>query len=596
MHGPAVQSFIVGIPAAGSVIVLLAVGQVAVAAAVSTPTFTKEVAPILFSHCVTCHRPGEIAGHASLLSYDAARPWAKAMKQKVLLREMPPWPADPSKSAAFRNDQRLSQDEIRTIVNWADGGAPKGNDSDLPKVPDPAQGWLHPKGLPPDAVITLPEFDIPAKGDVPYFTYLAKVPFPDDRWVTAIQVRPGNRGVVHHMAITEIRLDDGLKPADLGPLAQIAGGAGTPNGLIGTHGAVAVPGISAVTDMLGIYTPGDSYEMYENGTAKLLKGGANFYINFNIHYQSTGKPEKDRSQIALWFQPRPPAHQLFRIPAAVETIIAGGLELRTDTPGKKAEGTTVVIPPIPPRADNYEVSGVTAYTEPVTIYQFHPHAHLRGKDFTYTIVYPDGREQTALSIPKYDFHWQLAYDLKTPLQLPEGSKLVVTAHYDNSANNKNNPDPDKAVVFREGQNQSWDEMFTPFIQYTVNGSATEVTAFNGPVRQSQNVQQHSDSPRHVLHVIEAAGCLEQGIGGTWVVTNATEPIVANTQATSSAELRAAETKPLAGRTYHLLGARFFDPSNYKDHKVQVKGVLITGNNDARINVTSLQSVGMTCPQ
>ncbi len=119
------------------------------------------------------------------------------------------------------------------------------------------------------------------------------------------------------------------------------------------------------------------------------------------------------------------------MPASGETIIADGRQLLTDAPGEKAEGTSVAIPPIPPFAENYEVIGITAYTEPVTIYQLHPHAHLRGKDFKYVVVFPDGREETLLSVPKYDFHWQLAYELDTPLKVPTGSKLIVTAHHDN---------------------------------------------------------------------------------------------------------------------------------------------------------------------
>ncbi|MGO8795179.1 MAG: hypothetical protein ACLQLC_10180 [Candidatus Sulfotelmatobacter sp.] len=135
--------------------------------------------------------------------------------------------------------------------------------------------------------------------------------------------------------------------------------------------------------------------------------------------------------MAFWFQPKAPKHQLFRVPASGETIIADGRQLLTDAPGEKAEGTSVAIPPIPPFAENYEVIGITAYTEPVTIYQLHPHAHLRGKDFKYVVVFPDGREETLLSVPKYDFHWQLAYELDTPLKVPTGSKLIVTAHHDN---------------------------------------------------------------------------------------------------------------------------------------------------------------------
>ncbi len=145
--------------------------------------------------------------------------------------------------------------------------------------------------------------------------------------------------------------------------------------------------------------------------------------------------------MAFRFQHGPPKHQLFRAPAAVDSIIAEGRELLTDAPGEKAEGTYVAIPPIPPNAENYtQLTGITAYTKPVTIYQFQPHAHMRAKDFKYTVVYPDGREQTVLSVPKYDFNWQLAYQLETPLKLPAGSKLIVTAHYDNSSREQEQPE------------------------------------------------------------------------------------------------------------------------------------------------------------
>jgi len=199
------------------------------------------------------------------------------------MREMPPWPADPNRSLKFRNEARLSQQDIHTLVAWVDGGAPKGNDSDLPPMPNPAQGWLHPKGIAPDSVIVLPEFKVPAQGEIPYVTYLAKVPVSDDKWIAAIQVRPGNRAAVHHMAITEIALDEGLKPADLVPLARLAQQIGSANNLIGTRDAVTADANPEVFDMLGVYTPGTTFEMYTDGSAKLLKGGKNLYLNFNIH-------------------------------------------------------------------------------------------------------------------------------------------------------------------------------------------------------------------------------------------------------------------------------------------------------------------------
>ncbi len=259
----------------------------------------------------------------------------------------------------------------------------------------------------------------------------------------------------------------------------------------------------------------------------------------------------------------------------------------------KAEGTTVAIPPIPPYAENYEITGITAYKEPVTIYQLQPHAHLRGKDFKYSVVYPDGREQTVLTVPKYDFHWQLAYELDTPLRLPAGSKLVVTAHYDNSPKNDrllhhghgahdtaNSPGPEKEVYFRE-MNQSWDEMFTPFIQYTID---------------DQNLTgQAAEKGRNVLSIAEAVGCLETGAPGTWLLTNASDPIVSETQATSAAALKAAAAKPLGKQRDQLLGVGVFNPSSQERKKVAVKGVLIKDAKGNRLNVTSLQTVAPTCP-
>jgi hypothetical protein len=547
----------------------------------NAPTFSGDAAPILFKNCTKCHRPGEIASTTPFVSYESVRPWAKAIKEKILKREMPPWPADPNGSLRFRNDSRLSKRDIDTLVAWVNAGSPKGGDTGLPPIPNFSQGWLHPKGLAPDAVVSLPrEFLAPARGEIPYLTYLAKIPYLEDKWIAATQTRPGNRALVHHMAITEIALNNGVTPADLDTLAILARQLGSPSGLLGTYPAVTAPGQPAVFDMLGVYTPGTTFEMYREDTAKLLKGGSNVYLDFNIHYQATGRPEKDQSMIGLWFRAGPPKHQLFRVPAAGETIIADGRELLTDTPGRKAEGTAVAIPPIPPYAENYELIGITAFTEPVTFYQFDPHAHLRAKDFSYTVVYPDGREEYVLSIPKYDFNWQLAYELDTPLKLPAGSKLVVTAHYDNSRNNRHNPGPEKEVYFREGQNQSSDEMFTPFVQYTID---------------TQDLTDPRHAEQNAYHVVEMVGCLENVSAKTWMLTDADDPTVSKSQATSAAELKAAEATPFGNGRYQLLGAGVFRPSNHKGNWVAIKGVLIKDARDRRINITSLQTIAPTCP-
>ena len=176
------------------------------------------------------------------------------------------------------------------------------------------------------------------------------------------------------------------------------------------------------------------------------------------------------------------------------------------------------------------------------------------------------------SVPKYDFQWQLAYDLKIPLELPAGSKLVVTAYYDNSANNRNNPAADKEVHFLDSRNQTCDEMFTPFIQYTIDG------------------REGSGS----LDIVEAGGWSEQTPAEGWVLTQAGDPVISKTQATSSVALKADAIQPLGSRQYQLLGTRFFGPSSRKARRVAVQGILITGAGESRINVTSLQTIAPAC--
>jgi len=548
------------------------------------PTFTKDVAPILFKNCAKCHQSGELASRVPLVSYETVRPRAELIKQKVMAREMPPWPADPARSLKFSNDARLTQKDIDTVVAWVNAGAPRGDDGDLPPLPKFEDGWMHPQGLKPDLVISLPgDVHLPAEGTIPYVRVMAKVPISEDRWVVASQARPSNPAVVHHMALTEVALPEGMTPSSADQLARKMG--------FSKLYSPAVTTPSKQPDMLAIYTPGSTLEMYSGDSAKLLKGGQNMYIIFNIHYETTGKPETDRSRIALWFMPERPAHQLLRVNGAGETIIANGKELLTDVSGTKAEGTNAVIPPIPPFAQNYELTGITGYLDPVTIYQLQPHAHHRGKDFTYTVVYPDGREQALLCVPKYDHRWQIAYQLETPLKLPAGSKLVVTAHYDNSKMNMHNPAPEKAVYFRD-MNQSWDEMFTPFIQYSIDQASGSPPITVPGLHEVVEKREHP-APG-VLGIAEVIGCLEPSSAGNWLLTNASAPTPSETQATTSMALKAAQAIPLGNQRYQLLGVSPFNPSAHQGEKVAVKGILINDSSDARINLTSLEMLASHC--
>jgi hypothetical protein len=542
----------------------------------AVPTFTKDVAPILLEHCAACHN--------ELLSYDAARSSAKAIAEQVRTRAMPPWPADPARSLKFRNDARLNERDITTIVAWVDAATPKGDDKDLPPVSDRARQWLNPEGRAPDAVISLPAIHVGPTGEVPYIQQLIKVPVAGDKWLVAMQLLPGNRNLLHHMGITEVTLPEGMGPEQVNEFAAIARKYGIPDGSAANiRPAVEDPDNAGTYDMLGVYTPGSTFEGFTDDSGKLLKGGKNYYINFNIHYTTTGKPESDRSQLGLWFRSTPPGHQLIRAPVAVDTIIAAGKELLTDSPGTKAEGTRVAIPPIPAYAQNHEVVGISAYTQPVTLYQLQPHAHMRAKDFKYVVVYPEGRELVVLTVPTYDFHWQLAYQLERPLTLPPGSKLIVTAHYDNSQKHYDervksedpagNCGPQNVAYFRR-QNQSWDEMFSPLAQYAVSRSAAP----------------DKDAP----HIVRVVGCLNQDPSNKWLLTRGGTPVMTSTQATSMAELKAAAVDPLGAKTLELLGIDVFNPDAHGGQKVAVKGVLIERAGNSRINVTSLQTLAAAC--
>lgn len=551
----------------------------------SVPTFSRDVAPILLRHCAGCHGTGD-AARTAVYPYAAARAAAKAIRGQVATRAMPPWSADPEHSLKFRNDPRLGEAEIATVLAWIDGGMPEGDAAGLPPLPAQPQPWPSPLQRPPDVVIPLPEVHVAASGELPYLQQLIKVPVTADRWIEAMQMRAGNPRVLHHMAITEVQLPEGMGPQQIAEFAAVARNMGIPEGALSDVVPAVPDGTNAnVYDMLGVYTPGSTLEVFADPGGKLLKGGGNYYLNFNTHYTATGTAQSDRSQFALWFRATPPRQQLFRAPMAINTIIANGAELLTDAPGTRAEGTQVAIPPIAPYTQRYELVGMSAFTQPVTIYQLQPHAHMRARDFRYQLVYPDGREQTLLTVPAYDFHWQLAYELEQPLAVPAGSKLIVTAHYDNSLENYRqrieaddpgrNCGPEKQVYFRR-QNQTWDEMFSPLAQYGVANAMAGV------------------APARALSTVQVVGCLAPGRAGKWLLGKASAPAASASQASSSSELAAAGARSLGTARFALLGAAAFDPQRHIGHRVAVKGVLIEAAGGSRINVTSLQPLAGSC--
>ena len=457
---------------------VLAIGAATVtsvhtAPAAVAPTFAKDVAPILYEKCATCHRPGEVAP-MSLLSYEDARPWAKAIKAKVVSRDMPPWGADHENSLKMRNDRSLSEQQIQTIAAWVDAGAPRGNAADMPAVPKFAEGWTY--GQDPDLVLEMPlEFQIPPDGELSVQNFYTKVPFDTDRFAQVVELRPGNRSVVHHAAIYFVDLPEGATVDKDGRMILPEGKRQARNAEFG------LPGSSKLLS----FVPGRGVDQHREDVGKRIPAGK--YINWQIHYNPTGKPEKDRTRLGLWFNKVPVKYEvLIRQAGDPLATTKNGLSLYR-AEGKEVEYTADEgsqqrnrrTPNIPPYAENWSLTGITPVTEDITLYAMSPHMHLRGKSLKWVITYPDGHEQTILNVPKFDFNWQINYELAEPLHIPAGSKIAGIGYYDNSLKNKWNPGPQLEVYWSE---QSWDEMYQPFTEYSVDSQdLTKIV----PVTQQQ---------------------------------------------------------------------------------------------------------------
>jgi hypothetical protein len=423
----------------------------------SIPTFARDVAPIMFAKCASCHRPGEVAP-MPLLSYRDVRPWASAIKERVSTRAMPPWHADPA-HGTFRNDLRLSDREIDTIVRWVDAGAREGDPSALPPLPKFPEGWQI--GTPDTVFEMAREFEVPASGEIPYQYFEVPTNFTEDRWMQAGEVRAGDRAHVHHIIVYVREPARTVRPTVMSvrpilgsrtdqPAAPQAAAPATAERTAAAAAALAARPAAAQGGgrppgggdaMLVNWAVGEDAPIHMPGTAKRIPAGST--LVFQVHYTTNGKPGRDRSKLGLVFAKEPPQR-----------------EIRTGL-------ITNALFAIPPGADNYGVEAEATFSEDVKIYSMHPHMHLRGKDMTYTATYPDGRKEILLRVPKYDFGWQTDYWLAQPLLLPKGTKVHVAAHFDNSPANRANPDP-KATV-RWGD-QTWEEMMIGFFTYTVESS------------------------------------------------------------------------------------------------------------------------------
>jgi hypothetical protein len=415
-------------------------------------TFTKDVAPIFFRNCAECHRPGEGAPF-SALSFKDLRPWAKSIREKVLNKQMPPWHAD-THHGEFKNSRALSQKEIDTIIAWVDGGAKEGDVKDLPPTPKFTDGWNIGR---PDLVIQIPE-EYTYKPGVDEYQYFDVDPkFTEDMYVSNVEARPGNRKIVHHILtfiippgspnMARMTTDQRYKAMEMalknspyyrdGYLLRVKAdqpvvddACGSPNASRGGENQSILTG----------YAPGKNADVFQPGLARRIPAGS--IIRFQIHYsnQTLGGDaiEKDRSLVGLVFSQEPP-------PKTIITNSIGNIFFK-----------------IPAGAENHRVTACRTLRRDTIVYGLMPHMHLRGKSMEYKVFYPDGKSETLINVPNYDFAWQTNYILKEPKRLPKGSRLMVTGYFDNSAKNKFNPDPTEEVRYGE---PTYDEMMLGFMDF-----------------------------------------------------------------------------------------------------------------------------------
>jgi peroxiredoxin len=369
---------------------------------VGTVTYAAHVAPIVNARCASCHRPGQVAPF-SLLSYHDARRWASSIAEVIDDGRMPPWHADP-RYGRFANDRSLSARERSILLAWIEQGAPPGDLAQAPAPPPFTPGWSI--GT-PDVVFELPEpFVVPKEGTLPIERFRVATRLTSDLWIQAAEARPGDRAVVHHICVY---IDD-----------HGAGRAQRPKD----------------KNLLVAYTPGDRPAVFPPGVAKQLPRGSD--LIFEVHYTPIGKVRFDRSMVGIITCKQPPHHL-----AATRGISLWSLR-------------------IPPRDPDFVARSRWTAPRDIRLLSLTPHMHLRGQSFRYTAHYPDGRSEVLLSVPHYDFNWQSVYRLAEPKPLPKGTTVACEAHYDNSAGNPVNPDPDRTVVWGE---QTFDEMLIGFIDF-----------------------------------------------------------------------------------------------------------------------------------
>ena len=371
-----------------------------------TVTYASHAAEILNRRCVTCHQPGGI-GPFSLATYRDAASRRAMIREVITTGRMPPWHADP-RYGRFKNDRRFTEQEYYTLLAWLDADAPVGTGAP-PPPPVLRTGWAMGR---PDAVITMPETaTIPATGVMPYQYYETPTGLAQDQWVSAVEVRPGNSKVVHHILVYM------RDPANSGAAGFGLGG-----------------------NLLDGYAPGDEPLVFAPDVAIRIPAGAR--LVWQLHYTPTGKPETDRSQLGLKFATQAPRYVHETGTALNRSFV------------------------IPAHSPSYLVRAQFTFPRDAWITSLRPHMHLRGKSFMFEIRYPNGGRQILLNVPQYDFNWQNAYVLDQPVSAPRGTTLHCVATFDNSPGNAHNPNPAAAVAWGD---QTWEEMMIGWFTFVTAG-------------------------------------------------------------------------------------------------------------------------------
>lgn len=393
------------------------------AALEKAPTFTKDVAPILQEKCESCHRVGSMAP-MSLVTYEQVRPWAKAIRQRVATRNMPPWHIDKTVGIQqFQNDMSLTDVQIATIVNWVDAGVPQGDPKDMPaaKVWPKDDGWQLAKQFgAPDLVIKSEPYTMPAKGQDVWFKPLTQIPLTEPRWVRAVEIRPGTaagRKITHH-ALAYLQQEE--PGTATGPVTQ---------------------------GLLMEWAVNKNYDIYRPNTGKLLVPGARIW--WEMHYHAVGEEIRDHVELAVYLYPK-----------GQEPKYRTVLTAFTGTAGNAASGTLDIPPNSVAQSEGY-----TVLRAPARLENYQPHMHLRGKAMLLEAILPDGTKRTISYVGNFNFNWMTNYifaDDAAPV-LPKGTMIHVVAWHDNTTNNKNNPDPEQWVGWGD---RTVDEMAHAWVNVT----------------------------------------------------------------------------------------------------------------------------------